>query len=234
MRPRRAARLPPVSFVRRRDTHRLVPSRYSDARGSLSRLTDSKSQLDDLAVLGNVTNERVLGENGLLPAIGVHELVFGVPYSHIVNAAFTHAHPLGSRFNSGDRGAWYSAFHLTTAQSEVAFHKAVQLAEVGRYRDEVRFDDYLADFTGEFHDLRRAKSFTNCLDPVSYVTSQTLAEKLLERGSSGVVYPSVRRARGTCLVCFHPVLVTNVRRGLRYRFRWRGSPMPKIDVVASG
>ena len=28
---------------------------------------------------------------------GIHELVFGVPYYWIVNAAFCHAHPLGSR-----------------------------------------------------------------------------------------------------------------------------------------
>jgi len=41
----------------------------------------------------------------------------------------------------------------------------VHLAEVGRYKDEVRFRDYLADFGGEFHDLRRAKAFADCLDP---------------------------------------------------------------------
>lgn len=43
----------------------------------------------------------------------------GVPYYRIVNAAFTHAHPLGSRFNDPDRGAWYAAFELETAQAEI-------------------------------------------------------------------------------------------------------------------
>ncbi|PYU19641.1 MAG: hypothetical protein DMG32_24065 [Acidobacteria bacterium] len=33
----------------------------------------------------------------------MRELVFGVSYSHIVNAAFTHAKPLGSRFNGPER-----------------------------------------------------------------------------------------------------------------------------------
>ena len=30
----------------------------------------------------------------------------------------------------------------------------MHLAEIGRFEDEVTFDDYLADFSGEFHDLR--------------------------------------------------------------------------------
>jgi RES domain len=53
-------------------------------------------------------------------------------FAAIINAAFTYPHPLGSRFNSADRGAWYAAFQLSTAQAEVAFHKTVHLAEVGR------------------------------------------------------------------------------------------------------
>jgi len=82
-----------------------------------------------------------------VPGIGVHELVFDVPYYRIVNAAFTHAHPFGGRFNDPERGAWYAAFEIRTAQAEVAFHKTVQLAEIDRFEDVVTFDDYLADFS---------------------------------------------------------------------------------------
>ena len=229
MRRKRAAPLPPTTLIRRRDTHRLIPSRYSDARDPLESLVADAAQLADLAALSNVTDERLLGENGLLAPIGIHELAFGPPHAHIVNAAFIHAHPLGSRFNSADRGAWYAAFQLSTAQAEVVFHKTVHLAEVGRYEDDVQFDDYLADFNGEFHDLRRAKRFAACLSPTSYVASQALAEKLLERGSLGVVYPSVRRARGTCLACFDPKSVGSVEEA-NATIRWRGDPTPEIDV----
>lgn len=232
MKPPRPVKLPPTSQVRRNDTHRLILAKYSDRTGgALSRLTDSRAQLADLTDLANATNDRLLAENELLPAIGIHELVFGVPHARIVNATFTHAHPLGSRCNGPDRGAWYAAFQLQTAQAEAAFHKAVQLAEIGRDEDEIEFDDYLADFSGEFHDLRRAKGFADCLDPKSYVPSQTLAERLLERDSVGIVYPSVRRARGTCIACFHPALVANVRKAARYRFTWRGKPAPEIERV---
>ncbi len=56
----------------------------------------------------------------------------------------------------------------------------MQLAEIDRFEDDVTFDDYLADFSGTFHDLRDAPAFADCLDPDSYVQSQALAERLLE------------------------------------------------------
>jgi RES domain len=232
LKARHATKLPSTSLVRRQNTHRLIPSQYSEVEGgALTRLAQSDSLLHDLVDISRATDELILAESDLLPAIGTHELVFGVPHARIVNAAFSYVHPLGSRFSSAARGAWYAAFQLQTSQAEVAFHKTVQLAEVGRYEDEVRFRDYLADFSGEFHDLRRAKAFADCLDPASYVASQTLAERLLENGSLGIVYPSVRRARGTCLACFQPALVGNVRKAAIYRFRWRGKPAPEIEVL---
>jgi hypothetical protein len=108
----------------------------------------------------------------------------------------------------------------------------VQLAEIGRFEDSVTYDDYLADFSASFHDARGARGARTWLDPDSYVASQALAEELLEAGSLGIVYPSVRRAGGTCLACFRPALVTNVRRDRTYRFTWRGKPEPEITQEA--
>ena len=221
---------PKTSRVRRHDTHRLIPSKYSDAGSALARIADDDAHLTDLFDLDNATNDRLLAENDRLPGIGVRELVFGVPHYRIVNAVFTHAHPLGSRFNGPDRGAWYAAFDLRTSQAEVAFHKTVQLAEIGRFEDAVTFDDYLADFSGEFHDLRDAAAFSECLQPASYVKSQVLAERLLDAGSLGIVYPSVRNEGGTCIACFRPALVTHVHKGKTYRFEWRGAPKPVIEA----
>jgi RES domain-containing protein len=222
---------PRTTLVRQVDTHRLIPSGRSRDESVLTLIADDDQHLADLFDLDHATNERLMGEHGLLPGIGIHELVFGVPGHHIVNAAFTHAHPLGSRFNGPDRGAWYAAFELETAQAEAAFHKSVELAEIGRVEEVVTFDDYLADVTAELHDLRGGQAYADCLMPDSYVASQGLAESLLEAGSLGVVYPSVRRRRGTCLACFRPALVGNVRRDLAYRFAWEGRPEPRIDVI---
>jgi len=106
----------------------------------------------------------------------------------------------------------------------------VQLAEIGRFDDSVTYDDYLADVSASLHDLRGRRGFGACLDPGSYIESQALGERLLEAGSLGVVYPSVRRAGGTCLACFRPAIVGNVGRGRTYRFTWSGSPTPAVSV----
>ncbi|HSU92694.1 MAG TPA: RES family NAD+ phosphorylase [Gemmatimonadaceae bacterium] len=227
--------VPLATLVRRNDTHRLIPSQHrDDGRTVLARLVHGEAELADLYDLDNATNDRLLAENDLLPEIRVHELLFGVPYYRIVNASFTHAHPLGSRFNGPDRGAWYAAFEIRTAQAEVAFHKSLHLEEIGRFDDEVTFDDYLADFSCELHDLRGRDAFAPYLDPGSYVASQTLAARLLNDGSLGIIYPSVRRAGGTCIACFRPALVMNVRRAKTYRFRWSGTPAPVITVDTPG
>jgi hypothetical protein len=223
--------LPPVSLVRQFDIHRLIPSRHL-ARGDsvLVEIADDDAHLQAIFELDAATNDRLLAEHQVLPGIGLEELVFGVPHAAVVNAAFCHAHPLGARFSGPDRGAWYAAFELATSHAEVGFHKSVQLAEIGRFEDTVTYDDYLADVSASLHDLRRARGFLACLDPDSYVESQALAERLLEADSLGVVYPSVRRPGGTCVACFRPALVTNVRRAKTYRFVWDGKPGPVITL----
>ncbi len=221
--------LPRTSLIRQYDTHRLIPAKYSASGDSvLVRAAASDADLPQIFDLDNATNDRLLAENGLLPGVSVHELVFGVPYYRIVNAAFCHAHPLGSRFNGPDRGAWYGAFELDTSQAEIAYHKSRELLEVGWLEEEAVYDDYLADFSADFHDIRGAEAFRACLDPESYVASQELAEQLLEAGALGIVYPSVRKRDGTCLACFRPTLVTNVRKDGAYVFRWEGKPTPII------
>lgn len=223
---------PRVRLIRQYDTHRLIPSKYSEGGESvLAEIAEDDAHLHDIFDLDNATNDRLLAENGLLPGIGIHELVFGVPYYRIVNAAFCHAYPLGSRFNGPERGAWYAAFELETAQAEIAFHKWIELAEVGWTEEELTYDDYLADFSAEFHDIRRDKRFADCLARNSYVASQELALELLETGSLGVVYASVRRRTGTCLACFRPTLVMNVRKGATYGFRWDGQPSPSVAII---
>jgi hypothetical protein len=220
--------LPRKVALRQHDTHRLIPSKYVEGGESvLTRVADD-ANLAAVFDLDHATNDRLLAENGLLPGITLAELVYGVPYYRIINAAFVHAHPLGSRFNGPDRGAWYAGFELETSQAEVAWHKSVQLAEVDWWNDSVTYDDYLTDFAGEFHDIRGDPSFAACLDPGSYVASQELAQQLLEAGSLGLAYPSVRHSGGTCLVCFRPAFVGYVRKAARFRFTWGGEPTPMI------
>ena len=168
---------PPLSLVRQFDTHRLIPSRHLPQSDSvLVAISDDDAHLQAIFELDAATNDRLLDE-----------LVFGIPHAAVINAAFCHPHPLGSRFNGPHRGAWYAAFAIETSQAEVGFHKSVQLAEIGRFEDTVTYDEYMADFSAEFHDLRSVSALGAAadtptaagarayLDPDSYVESQALA-----------------------------------------------------------
>lgn len=212
--------MPTTCRVDQRDTHRLIPAQWAEGGASvLTRLTDDDEILNSIFELDNATNDRLLAETSLVPGIDARELVFGIPSYRIINAAFCHPAPSGSRFNSADRGAWYSGLELETSQAEVAYHKQQWLEETAWYEIEISdYVDYLADFRAEFHDIRGALDHIDCLSPTNYTNSQLLAFNLFSSGSSGIVYPSVRRSPGTCIVCFRPVLVTNVRRGDGFQF----------------
>lgn len=209
-------------------THRLIPSRYSTSGTVLTELAQEEDEdfIQDLVSLDAATNTRLKADEGVLPGIGVHELVYGVSYWAIVNAAFTHASPSGGRFNTSERGAWYCGLERETSLAEVAFHKLRELEEVSWSGEEVfTFDDYLADFYAEFDSLfgKRPHDFAPYLQPEPiphcYAKPQQLASELMEHGSNGILYPSVRHPGGTCLVCFRPALVYHVRRGARLELR---------------
>jgi hypothetical protein len=234
--------VPPVTQFNGLHTSRLLPARYSDS--VLTRIADSDEDLQLIYALDGATNERLLAEaNGRL-GITARELVFDVPYARIVNAAFAHPHPQGARFSTPYRGAWYAGFELATAKAEVLFHRSVQFTEIGWLeREELDYDHYHAEFSGSFHDLRvpgePSELMTETmgqreasLDPVSYIASQQLAVELLESGSLGVVYPSARRAGGTCLACFRPGAVANVRKGDLHRLVWYPDAPPTFTRMA--
>lgn len=212
------------------DTHRLIPSKYSSSGTVLAELAEEGEDefVRDLVSIDAATNTRLKADEGLLPGISVHELVYGTSYANIVNAAFTHASPFGGRFNTSERGAWYVGVERETSVAEIAFHKLRELEEVSWSDEEISTcDDYLADFHTEFESLlgKRHQDFADYLKPQPipqcYAKPQRMASELIAQVSNGIVYPSVRRAGGTCVVCFRPALVYHVRRDARLEFRLR-------------
>ena len=148
-------------------------------------------------------------------------------------AAFCHPHPFGSRFSFGDRGAWYASRDLQTAHAEIIHHRWRELAEIGVTDARLQMRDYIADFDNSFHDIRGDdQRFRNLHDSADYTASQAFARDLLQAGSNGVIYRSVRRAGGECLACFRPRLVTNARQGAHFEYVWRGGPQPETVVLA--
>lgn len=213
-----------VEEVEHLGTHRLIPEKYTRSESVLETLHLPEHVLSELSELDAATNERKIAETGRSTGIGPHELIFGVPEAHIVNAAFTHPGPYGARFSTAKRGAWYAGLQLETSLAEVAFHRRRFLQNVRnqKFHGRQTFDylDFLADFRGKFHHLDPEEQ-PSCLQaspiPACYRVSQLLAEKLLFEGSLGIVYQSVRHPSGTCIACFRPALISNPRRAARCR-----------------
>ena len=219
--------LPPRRFFSQEALHRLIPSLFSEQGSVLAAIAEDEQVLADIILLDGATNDRVQGEHGGLPGISTFELVYGIPNARVINAAFTHANPEGSRFNDGERGAWYCAPEQQTSLAEVAFHKGRRLGEIvvpglpGERpgSDTTTYDDWLTDLRTELHVLDLSRQFEPYLQPgpvpACYAAPQALARQLLLARSNGVLYPSVRRAGAQCVVCFRPALVYNVRRDAR-------------------
>jgi RES domain-containing protein len=149
-------------------------------------------------------------------------------------AAYCHPNETGGRFTSSDRGAWYAALSIETAIRETVFHRTKEIAESGILETTVQMRQYLADLETEFHDVRASPEFDACHDPNSCVVGQQLGAALLESGSNGLWYRSVRNPGSECIVCFCPALVNNVRTGTHFEYRWEGQPDPKVMQISAG
>lgn len=222
----------PIADLAQRNTVRLISTgRLKDP--VLQPLAADDSARKHLEELESATSSRLQAQETGLPDLDPRELVFGRLGYSFINAAFTRTRPGGNRFNDGTRGAWYCAFEVETGLREVAYHLTRELEAIGRFENVTDYAELFADFIGPFHDLRGVDPATEaCLHPdpaVGYPAGQALARRLrVAEASNGIVYPSVRRAGGTCLMAFRPDLVQNLRQGGIWRLEWQGTPEPSI------
>ena len=221
-----AADSPPQSLVRWKGASRLIPSRFPSV-GLFDRVADP-ADLEALFELEDWTNDRISAEVGLLHRIPKDEWVVGRPMASVVMAAYCHPRVGGARFSDAERGAWYAARVLDTAMAETIYHRTREIAEVGHYDTRVQMRLYLSDLAARFHDVRAVRGTAALYRPDSYSESQRIAKELLEEGSNGIVYRSVRHPGGECIACFRPPLVKNVRVGGHYELRWEGRAEPIV------
>jgi RES domain-containing protein len=192
---------------------------------------------EELASLARALAEIEGGTSARLGAEAAAARVFpsGRPHAALVNAAFAYWRPRErNRFNDQGFGAWYAAFETETAIAEVTFHIGRELDRVGDWNAVVEWSEMWASFAGEFVDLRGLSPAPECLHPdpaIGYPAGTALARAARDAGHNGIVYPSVRRPGGTCLVALWPHAVQSVRQGAVVRATWRGAPPPVIETV---
>lgn len=207
-----------VSEIAQQRTVRLIPTCHYKPP-VLQSLVDDESELAILAELEGLTSKRLVDPFPRQDYYG-----WGKSY---IDAAFTYTRKGGSRFNDETRGAWYAGFDDRTSLSEVAFHKTRELGYIDYYHDEVQYRALHASFIGRFHDLRSVTPRPDCLDDDTargYPCGQSLASDLIQEGSRGLIYPSVRNPGGVCLVAFQQNVVQDVTPGACWKILWDGTP----------
>ena len=123
-------------------------------------LADSETEAEFFAELEGATSARLVAERGSGLAQARRDLAFArrahdmklYGQTHI-NAAFAYRRKSGNRFSDPDQGAWYCSYDVLTSAEEVRFHRTRELCSIGRYEDETRYVELLADVTGIFPDL---------------------------------------------------------------------------------
>jgi RES domain-containing protein len=228
-----------VSAITDRGLVRLIPATYHKPP-SLRGLVDSDAEMDILAEIEGMTSARLTAERGLSLHLDRRELawkrrkhdlqVYG--NSHI-NAAFTYTRAGGNRFNDESRGAWYCSWDTMTSVAEVAYHKTRELRFIGVFEETARYVELVADFIGDYPDITGDKDHPS-LDPdpeKGYPAGQALAEALRREGHDGLIYPSVRKPGGRCLVAFEPAAIRNVRPGASWNIVWEGSADYSVNAL---
>jgi hypothetical protein len=187
-------------------TFRLIPSRYPPIA-----LFDTVSSPADLAAvieLEGWTNDRLVAER--LARLARDEWVYGTPNAGIVMAGFLHAAPSGLRFSGPDLGAWYASLAVETAIFEVSHHlrREAQRSSMPEMRSQYR--TYSAMLDGAYEDIRgQQATWPDLYAPTDWPTLQAFGEDVRRTGD-GIIYDSLRHARGVNVVAYRPRKICNV------------------------
>lgn len=205
--------------------HRLVPSRFPPV--TLFDWADSVEELEQLAILEGLTNDRLLATYGDVTLIDKEDWIFGQGATAIM-AAFTHiGYP--SRFTDGSFGIYYAANSIYTAAKETKYHREIFLRASSEPACLLQMREYTARVKEALVDIRE-KKYSDYLNPdhTKYNKSQLLGKNLKYKKEWGIVYPSVRDSRGICIGIFRPPAITLPQQAAHLDFVWNGECISEI------
>ena len=213
---------------------RVIASRYPPI-DLYERVSSDPAVWDALIAAEMLTNPRVRDQLGNIHLVPIEERVSG-PGASYVMAPFTHLNPKGGRFSDATHGAYYAAEDLPTAVAETGYHFArfaADSADGPRY-EEMRV--IVGRIDADLHDLEQlgAADRGPLLDLTDYTRSQAFAVALRDIGSTGVHYPSVRRAGGKCVAVFRPSAAGVPVQTQHLKYHWDGTAMRRYFDYEQG
>ncbi len=220
-----------VRRVRWQQACRIVPTRYP-AINLFDRVADA-DDFDALYALEVMSNERLRDDTGQIERVPREHRVYG-PGSGPIMAAFTHVNVLGSRFADGSRGVFYAARERATAVAETRHHHAAFLAATQQPAQHLPMRLYHVAIAAPLHDLRPAGAVPDAVyDLQDYSASRALGARLQAAGSAGVVYRSVRHAKGVCVGLFRPQGASGCVHAAFLLYAWDGQRFTDIYEKAA-
>lgn len=218
-----------ASFDRAR-TIRVIAYRPFD-RPIAARLpsVEDRTALESIEAL---TNPRIREEWSARRKIRPEDI--GDAPDELVMASFVYSGP--SRFTDGSFGVYYAAFERETAIAESRFHTERFLAQSRQPATQVFKRVLDAKISGKFDNVRdRAPADPiYAPDPADYADAQRYAlDVYLRDREDGIVYRSVRRTEGTCIVAFRPRVVTECTIAGMLLYAYDGAKIDAVMTVAS-
>ena len=212
--------------VRWQQACRIVPTRYP-AITLFDRVADA-NDFEVLYALEAMTNERARNELGHIGRVPLEQRLYG-PGSGPIMAAFTHLNTQGSRFSAGEWGVFYAARERATAVAETRHHHARFLVATRQPAMHLPMRLYHVAVDARLHDLRPAGAVpATVYDTDDYSAARTLGAALHTAGSAGVVYRSVRHARGHCVGLFRPQGASRCLHAAYLLYAWDGARFTDI------
>lgn len=207
-------------------THRLVPSRYPPTL--LFDWAESLEELEQLALLEGLTNDRLKNEYGDIHLVSPEDWIGGEGSTPLM-AAFTHTG--ASRFSDGSYGVYYAGDSLEAAIAETKFHKERFLSASYEPPCLIQMREYTAFIKKKLVDISTGH-YENLLNPdvKTYSISQKFGLDLKEKNEWGLFYPSVRKKEAKCVAIFRPPALTIPVQARHLDYIWNGEAISEIKI----
>lgn len=214
----------PTSQISWTPSYRIISDRFPPVN-FFERIADP-ADWEALLELESMTDPSSMNSVGDISNIPIEDRITGPGAGRIMPSfIFLDQTPMGSRFSNNQFGAYYASNDLETAIAETINnrerfmhdHKIMAAQELDHLI-------ILADITGSFHDIRNLRNeLPEVYNPNDYAASQTLATRLRNDNSNGIVYQSIRRTAGECIAVFRPPVISNAREDRHITYIWDGT-----------
>lgn len=208
--------------------HRIVPSKFPPVL--LFDWANDKAELEQIAALEGLTNDRLIKEYGHLNQIADEDWKTGEGATSLM-AAFTHiGYP--SRFCDASFGIYYAGDSQKTAIKETVFHREKFYQASNEPACKVTMREYLAKVLKPLIAIS-SEDQSGLLDPSSYQQSQEFGKKIKSEKHWGLYYPSVRAENSFCVAIFRPPALTIPLQGAHFEYIWDGFCISRVNKLVS-